>query len=410
MKMRVLLINRNHFVDGGADRVYINTGELLEKNNYEVAYFSSLDEKNLKTKFQKYFIRKIQTRYSSIFSKIKSVKKYLFNKDAAANLSQLIKDFNPDIAHVHLFYGILSPSILKVLQKYSIPVVITIHDYRLICPVSSMLDTNGVICEKCVGENYFNCIGKRCSEGNIFQSTIVAAEAYFRKYYIQPLKYINKFIFVSNFSYSKHLAFNPDFQFKSTHLYNFSKTTVNSITVKGDYFFYFGRLSKEKGIISLINAFKHTNLTLVIAGDGPYKNLILHEIASFDNIHFEGFKFGSELQKLILESSFVVVPSEWFENNPMTIIESFTLGKPVIASAIGGIPELVTTGTGLVFEPGNVKDLIDKINIANEMSVDSYINMSKNCINFALNNFNEDVHLNKLIGIYKDLINENSSK
>jgi glycosyltransferase involved in cell wall biosynthesis len=404
--MRILLINRKHFIDGGADRVYLNTGKLLEDNGHNVAYFSTVNDKNLYTDYNKYFIDNIKPRQGTLLSKIQTVKKYLYNDEVFVKLKKLIKDFKPDVAHIHLFYGALSSSILYTLKDNRIPIVITIHDYRLLCPVNSMLDKQGHICEKCINDRFYNCIVKRCSEGNIFQSTVVTAEAYMRKFLVDPLKYIDHFIFVSQFSKDKHISFNNRYKEKSSHLYNFSDSFENPKVIKGDYLFYYGRLSKEKGVLNLINSVKKTNSKLIIAGDGPQRELVLNEIRGFSNIEYVGFQSGAELNDLIVKSSFIVVPSEWYENNPMTIVESFFLGKPVIGSNIGGIPELLTNNTGFIFESANELSLCNVIQLSEIMTKEEYEMVSHNCINFAMEHFNKTNHLKELIEIYKKVKDE----
>ncbi len=405
--MKVLIINRNHFVGGGADRVYINTGKLLEDNGHEVVYFSTINKNNLDSKQNEYFVNDIKTRNSSFYSKIKGVKKYLYNKEAADNITKLINDFKPDVAHIHLFYGVLSGSILKVLKDCNIPIVTTIHDYRLLCPANAMLDKAGLICEKCKDDKFYNCVLKKCSEGNVFQSTVIAAEAYMRKFVFDPLILVNHFIFVSEFSKNKHISFDRRYAEKSSHLYNFGLSDVEYELNKGDYLFYYGRLSKEKGIINLINAVKKTKSKLKIAGDGPQKEEVLQAIDGVSNIEYVGFKSGSDLNVFIKNSSFVVVPSEWYENNPMTIVESFSYGKPVLGSKIGGIPELVNDETGYVFESGNLLELIDTIKLSERLTEDQYNLISYNSYKFAKKYFSKENHLNELLNIYKKVINEN---
>lgn len=406
--MKILLINRNHFIGGGADRVYLNTGKLFEENGHNVAYFSSINEKNLDSGYDEYFVDDIKSRQGGLISKIQNVKRYLYNDEAFDKLEKLIKDFKPEVAHIHLFYGVLSASILKILKENRIPIVITIHDYRLLCPVNAMLDKDGQICEKCKSDKFYNCMTKRCSEGNIFQSTVVTAEAYMRKFIFDPLTYINHFIFVSQFSRSKHISYDQRYEDKSSHLYNFSNSLENERKViKGNYLFYYGRLSKEKGILNLINAVKRTNSKLKIAGEGPQHQEVLNGIEGFSNIEYVGFKSGDELTDLIINSSFVVVPSEWYENNPMTIVESFLLGKPVIGSDIGGIPELVTNKTGFVFEPANEISLSKSIELAEHLTNNEYDIISNNCHIFSKSNFDEQNHLQELTEIYNKVINEN---
>lgn len=404
--MRILLINRNHFIGGGADRVYLNTGALLEEAGLEVAYFSTSNKQNIDSEYSPYFVDDLKTRDTSLFSKVKGVKKYLYNTEAEDNLERLIVDFKPDVAHIHLFYGALSASVLKVLKDYKVAVVITIHDYRLLCPVNAMLDKEGTVCEKCKNDKFYNCITKKCSEGNIFQSTVVAAEAYMRKFLYDPLVYCNHFIFVSQFSRNKHISFDKRYENRSSHLYNFSNSVDNTSVTRGDYLFYYGRLSKEKGILNLINAVKKTNSRLVIAGEGPQKEAVLEAISGFANMEYLGFKSGIELNDLILNSSFVVVPSEWYENNPMTIVESFLLAKPVIGANIGGIPELVAKETGFVFESANEAALVDSIKASEKLNDEEYASMSNNCLKFAKKYFNKENHLKNLKDIYKSVKNE----
>jgi glycosyltransferase involved in cell wall biosynthesis len=406
--MKILIINRNHFVGGGADRVYLNTGNILVTNGHDVAYFSTVNDNNLDSNEKEYFVSNIKTRNSSFYSKIKGVKKYLYNNEASDNLAKLIKDFKPDVAHIHLFYGVLSSSILKTLNDFNIPIVTTIHDYRLLCPANAMLDKSGQICEKCKNDKFYNCILKRCSEGNVFQSSVIASEAYLRKFVFDPLILVNHFIFVSEFSKNKHISFDKRYTKKSSHLYNFGTSSGSeSKVIKGKYIFYYGRLSKEKGILNLINAAKKTNSKLKIAGAGPQKEEVLKVIEGFSNIEYVGFQSGVDLNNLIKKSSFVVVPSEWYENNPMTIVESFSIGKPVIGSNIGGIPELVNKKTGYIFESGNLESLINSIELSEKLTEEQYDSISHNCFDFAKKHFSKEIHFMELLNIYQKVINEN---
>lgn len=214
--MKILLINRCHFIGGGADRVYLNTGKLLEENGCFVIYFSTKDEKNNKSMFEKYFAKNVKTRNANVFLKFFNFWQYLYNFQSYLKIKKLILEYKPDVAHIHLFYGALSGSILIALKKLEIPIVATVHDYRLLCPANAFLDKNNKICEKCINENFFNCTINRCSNGNIFQSLIITLEAYLRKFFIKPIAFIDHFIFVSNFSFLKHIQGQNDFRKKST--------------------------------------------------------------------------------------------------------------------------------------------------------------------------------------------------
>ena len=230
-------------------------------------------------------------------------------------------------------------------------------------PIYLLLDGNNKICEKCKDGFYFRCVIKRCSQNSLTQSAILAADAYFRKKIIKPVDVIDHFLFVSHFAKNKHVEFESKYNSKSSVLYNFNVNLkdIKSIKNKGNYFLFYGRLSREKGISTLIDAAINANIKLKVVGEGlllpKYKKL------KHKNIEFLGFKSGAELWSLIYNSSFVVVPSEWYENNPLTIIEAYSFGKPVIGARIGGIPEIIKENiTGYLFPSGDKKKIRKIIN------------------------------------------------
>lgn len=404
--MKILLINNFHYRRGGADTVYFNTAKLLEQHGHDVFFFSIRNPDNVPYERSKYFITYRDYRKLSLFVKIKSISSFIYNKEAYIKLLNLIDDVKPDVAHIHLFLGGLSVSILKALKKRNVPIVHTLHDYRLICPAYTFLDRNNNICELCKDKLYLRCAIKRCSlEGKFSHSTMLSMEAYFRKYFLNPVKYIDRFIFVSNFSKNKHIEFNHDFTIKSEVLYNFTKTVNDKREInKGNYFLYYGRLSREKGLISLIDSARVTKVSLVIVGTGPL--LEKYKDQKFDNIQFWGYKSGEELWEIVRNASFVVLPSEWFENNPLTIVESFSLGKPVIGADIGGIPELINNENGFLFKARNPESLSETLIKAKNITDEEYHRMSLCVIDFAYKHFSEEAHFDKLLSIYKSVIHD----
>lgn len=406
--MKILQINSCHFRRGGADVVYLNTGNLLSENGHQVSYFSILDKRNESTPFSKYFIEKKVDVRASFVSKLKNIFAYFYNKEAEKKLDMLLKDISPDIAHVHLYVGGLTSSVLKVLKRHGIPVVYTAHDYRLVCPAYAFLDASNNICEACKGKYFYMCTIKRCSKKNILQSAVMSAEMYYRNLFYNPAKYIDGFIYVSNFAKEKHNEYFQSLKTKkSLVLYNFT-TGIKNTKTKKKYFLFFGRLSHEKGLNTLISAFsKLKSCELIIAGDGPERKkieftLIKNEIS---NIKCVGFVQGEALTELIANAFFVVVPSEWYENNPMTIVEAYRFGAPVIGANIGGIPEIINEGeTGFLFESRDVESLTNVIQKAKSLSDSDYVKMCSNAINFSFENFNEEVHYKKLIDFYCEVI------
>jgi glycosyltransferase involved in cell wall biosynthesis len=404
--MKILQINKYHFIRGGSDRVYFNTSKLLEDNQHEIIHFSSDDPNNVNSRFSKYFVKLIDNRKNSSFSKIKSAGEYLYNKKAYNCLNELIDLYQPDIAHLHLFYGGLSSSILKSLRNKGIPVLHTVHDYRLICPASLFLDSKNRICEKCKNRSYYQCSVKRCLEGNFFYSSMLAIEAYYRKYLFDPLEYIDHFIFVSRFAKEKHIEFDNRFRDKSSHLYNFTDIPSHfSTSDKDNYLLFLGRLSREKGVTTLLKAAEENNLRLKIAGTGPIEPEVIKFSKRNLNIEYLGHQSGPGLTELIKGSSFIIIPSEWYENNPMTVIEAYAHGIPVIGARIGGIPEIVIDKeTGFLFESGNPEDLSRTILRAKQLSPSEYLNMSVNARTFAEQNFSSVIHYNKLMEIYSKVL------
>lgn len=412
--MKVLLINNYHFRRGGADVVYLNTGKLLSENNHQVCYFSTHNQQNELTSFSKYFINmKVDTK-ASIHNKIRNSLSYYYNIEAVNKLELLIQTERPDIAHIHLYIGGMTSSILKVLRKNSIPVVYTAHDYRLVCPAYAFLDAKGKICEACKGKYFYKCAVKKCSKNSFLQSAVMSTEMYYRNLFYNPLKYIDGFIFVSDFSYMKHLQYLKGLRTKQIlRLYNFIKID-KPVVCHSDYFLYYGRISQEKGIFTLVEAMRDIQeCKLKIVGDGPQVGVLKDycEKNHLKNIEFIGFLKGVELATVIKEAKFVILPSEWYENNPLTIIESYSFTTPVIGADIAGISEIITNGkTGYLFRTGDSKDLCVKIRMANSISHEDYCEMSLNSYNFAKEHFNTDINIEKLIEFYKTIIMRRNDK
>ncbi|HPR73349.1 MAG TPA: glycosyltransferase [Bacteroidales bacterium] len=400
--MKILQINKHHFIKGGADKVYFNTISMLEKHGHEVVTFSTLRPENYGSEYSGYFVPFVDNRNKNVLSNLFQAGHYLYNGNASKNLKRLIEAFSPEIAHLHLFYGDLSSSILRTLKQTGVPIVHSVHDYRLLCPANSFLDSKNQICEKCKNRVYFNCASKRCLEGNFSFSSILALEGYTRKYLIDPLDYIDRFIFVSKFAEMKHIEFDQRYAGKAEQLYNFTDLEEkDAIGQKGRYFLFFGRLVKEKGVETLLKAISTLDVSLIIAGSGPGENDVRKFASEHKNVKLIGHQSGSELKDLVKNAYFIIVPSEWYENNPMTIIEAYAAGVPVIASRIGGIPEIVAhEKTGFLFEPFDTSGLVKTIIRAARIDLDNYAKMSQNCKEFARLEFASEIHYNQLMRIY----------
>ena len=396
--MKVLLINNIFYRKGGSEAVFFNTAELLKKHGHDVVFFSFKRPENIECEQSEYF--------PELGCKINQLKNYFWNAEAAHQLERLIVAEKPDVAHVHLMWGGMSPSIFGVLKKHNVPLVHTVHDYRMVCPAYTFKNNVGEICEKCGGGKFMNCLKGRCAKGSLVQSVLMTAEMYLRNAKHHPVDNIAGFVFVSKFAQEKHLQYDRKFaSARNIVLYNYTTPMLERAEKKGNYYLYYGRLSYEKGIPTLLEAFsKHPELKLKVVGTGPIEAELKEKFAQ-PNIEFVGYKSGEELFSLVRDARFVCVPSEWYENNPMTIVEAYSLGTPVIGSRMGGIPEIIEDGkTGYTFECGNLLDLESQIEKSNALSEDEYATMADAAYKFYKQDFSEDHHYEELIRFYEEVM------
>lgn len=405
--MKVLLIDVYNFNKGGAETVCFNTGKLLEEHGHEVIDFTLKWKDNRPSPFSRYFPESKETRDGPL-RQVKNLINYFYHFEAVKKIEQLILDEKPDLAHIHLMWGQITPSIFPVLKKYHIPILFTVHDYRIVCPAYTFRDGSGRICEDCQGRHFYRCFTHTCCKGSRMMSAVMAAEQYFRNTFFSPAKYIDGFIYVSNFAKNIQEKYMPAVKTKhNITLYNFSTSIADrpkAMPAKR-YFLFFGRLSYEKGVKTLLAAFKELpQCRLKIVGAGPKEGELktFADAGGMSNVEFLGYRQGQELADIVSNAYFVIVPSEWYENNPMTIIEAYSAGTPVIGAHIGGIPEIVVDGeTGFQFESGNADDLRRKIMAADSIGSAKYTEFSMNTIRFANDNLSKDSYWNRLIAFYR---------
>jgi glycosyltransferase involved in cell wall biosynthesis len=406
-KAKVLVINNYHYRRGGADSIYFNTMELLRLRGHNVQAFSLIHPENIKDDNSIYFAKYHSLLTKSLFSRIYNLSSYFYSIEAVKGLNRLLKHFTPDIVHIHLLYGGLTSSVLSLLKRNNIPVVYSAHDYKLICPNQSFLINGKRICEACKGQKYYYALKNKCNRNNRMFSAIMGLESYFRDYCFPINRYLSIIVTSCNYGFDKHKEFRPDLVPILTRLYNLAPNLENiSATIKkGNYFLFFGRLSSEKGLVTLIEAWRNVSSScrLKIVGTGPLESTLadLIETYNLSNVELLGYQSGMDLIELIRNSSFILVPSEWYENNPMTLIEGFSYGKPGIGSSIGGIPELIQNGeTGFLFQPGNVEELTDCIYKADSLSENVYASFAKNARRLVDEQCSSEIHYDQLIKIY----------
>jgi len=404
--MKILAVNKFYYIKGGSESYYFRIKKLLEQNGNEVIPFSMKDKKNFSTEYERYFIKNIDYSDTNIIKKIKNAGKIIFNFSANKNMSKLIEDTKPDIAHLHIFQHQLSPSILHTLRKKKIPVVYTVHDLKPICLNYKMFNSKG-ICEDCKGKKYYMCFINKCVKNSRLFSFVNVLEGYLHEF-LKSYEIVDIFITPSNFHRNKLIEFGIEPN-KVVHIANFIDTSEFIPKYEyNNYFVYIGRLSEEKGIFTLIRAMLKVNKSkLIIVGTGPLEQQLHKFIINnkLNNTELVGFKTGLELELLIQNSRFMVIPSEVYENCPMSMLECMAYGKAIIGAKIGGIPELLEYENGITFESGNEIDLATKINeLLNEEVI--CVSMGKKGRDAAEKYYDKDVHLNKIYGIYDRLFRD----
>jgi glycosyltransferase involved in cell wall biosynthesis len=363
------MCNSYYYLRGGSERCFFDLTALLEKNGHEVIPFSMVDERNQPNEYDKYFISHVDFpsqlgQNSSLRSKLDTVERVIYSREARHNIEQLLADTKPDIAHVHGIAQETSPSILPAIKKAGIPIVQTLHDYKLLCPNTNFV-SHGQVCERCKVHRYYNVLLHRCKRDSFAASFLAGVEMMVHKLLQIYERHVDVFITPSEFLRDKLVEYG--IRNKIVHLPNF--IDVHGIDVNDepdDYFIYYGRITEVKGVRTLLKAMSQVRRShLYIAGRGDLEEeLQAYALENgLENVTFLGHLDAGELFPLVRRAAFSVVPSEWYENYSMSVIESLARGTPVIGAQIGGIPEQIVDGwNGLLFESGNVDHLAEKIN------------------------------------------------
>lgn len=363
--MNVLQVNKFHWLKGGSESVYLGLSQLLRSHGHNVISFSMKDERNLPSEWERFFVENVDYESASLSQKLLAASKILYSFDAKNKMRALLRDVDPAVAHFHIFQHQISPSVFGPLRDRRIPIVLTLHDLKPICPNYKML-VNGNVCEMCKGGRFYNCFLNRCSKGSAAKSLIAVLEMYLH-HALGYYRSVDRYIAVSDFYRRKMIEFGfPAGQI--VHIPNSIDPSLFPLSHQDEGFgLYFGRLSEEKGVDTLLHALaKCPTVPFRVVGTGPLEAELkqLSSELGLSKVEFCGFKKGDELQKLLGAASFTVIPSQWYENCPMSVLESFSMGKPVIGSRIGGIPELIADGVdGYIFEPGKVDELAEKIQV-----------------------------------------------
>lgn len=410
--MKILMVNKFFYIKGGSETYYFALKRKLEEEGHQVIDFSMKDEKNFESPYSDFFVDNVDySGKSSLSSKIKMASNIIYSQEAKSKFESLVLKEKPDVVHLHIFQHQISPSIMDVCKKYDIPTVYTAHDLKMICLNYKMMH-HGVICEDCKDGHLYHCALNRCVKDSISKSCINTIEGYLHKWR-KSYDAIDYIITPSDFYRKKFIEFgvNPE---RVVHIPNFldrEKPVVNKRVDSEQYFLYFGRLSEEKGILTLVKAMKDVNSFLYIVGSGPLKEDIQEYISTnnMTNIKLLGFKSGQELIDIVGNAKAVVLPSEWYENGPYSAIEALQLGRPIIGANIGGIPELVD-GNGYLFESGNIEQLKKCITYVDEMNDGKCKILQKNSVDLFKNMYTSQNHYKHIYKLYEHALKKRMHK
>lgn len=356
--MNIIVANNYLYMRGGSERVMFDEMAWLRGQGHNIMAFGRLQDECAHLPHHDLFPPIVDFNLVSGAAKVKASMNVVYNADTQQLFSQFIRRTSPDFIHAHNIYAGLTTAVLDAARRAGVPSLVTLHDYKLACPSYTMMN-HGRPCRRCVGRSFLLCLLTRCHKGSLPVSLISTLEASFNqwlgkwrqaRFLICPSRFLRELIVEHGYPADqvRYLpnGIDPD-KFKPTWEDN-------------GYCLYLGRLSHEKGIGTLVRAMQGVKMPLRIVGDGPERQALESFVLANDmnHVRFEGYQQGESLARLVQQASFVVVPSEWYENASMAVLETMAYGKAIIASRIGGIPEQVEDGgTGILVEPGNVEQL-----------------------------------------------------
>ena len=354
----LLSVNSYHYRRDGSETVYLEHNRLFAEAGWDVVPFAMSSPANLPTPWSRYFPDEMELGGDySLPQRVARAPRAVYSRPAAQALRALLRDVRPDLAHCHSIYHHLSPSVLDVLRTHEVPVVMTLHDLKIACP-AYLMHTAGAVCERCRGGHLVNVLKHRCIRGSVPLSAVAFAEAQLHRTLATYARGVTRFVSPSAFYVRKLVEWGWD-PSRFVHIPN--AVDVAGLTPHpepGRAFLYFGRLSAEKGVRTLVRAAAQAGVPLRLAGDGPLRAELTALAASLGaDVTFLGRLHGDALWDEVAAARATVLPSEWYENAPMTVLESYALGKPVVAAAVGGLPELVDEATGWLFASGSVDSL-----------------------------------------------------
>lgn len=365
--MKILMANSFHYERGGDCTYTFALSRLLESRGHEVIPFATRHPLNIPSPYEQYFVPRVDydelERDRNPASAIRVLRRSVSSSEARDCIRRLLRDTKPDLAHFQGIHRHLTPSIIGPLKAAGVPIVWTLHDYVPICP-NTHFYCRGEICEACRAGRFYQAPRRRCKRDSLAASFVAALEAYAHRW-MRVYQHVDHFVVPSRFLGAK-LA---EHRFPSkavTAIPHFIELKEFEASDRDEGFLLFaGRLAEEKGLRTLIEAKAVLGRgELLVVGDGPLRAEIQSGVAEkgIPGVQFLGLKTRDEVRDLAAKARCLILPSLWYENFPFAVMEALALAKPIVASRIGAIPELVADEQdGLLFTPGDSRDLAEKL-------------------------------------------------
>ena len=342
--MRLAVLHNRYREPGGEDAVVAAEVQLLRSRGHEVAEIT---------------VSNAEVLERGLLHTLRTLQRSAWNPAACRRTREAIRRHRPDVVHVHNFWFSLSPSVFGAAAAEGVPTVMTLHNYRLICP-GALLMRGGEVCERCVGVSPWRAVPRACYRNSVAQTALVACMIDSNRRRGTWDRLVDAYIALTEFSRRKFIQGG----LPAEKIYvkpNFLSKDPGLVGSSSDGAVFVGRLSREKGVHVLLNAWERESVNLTVVGDGPERSALEAHVAGLENVRFCGRLSHAHAVERIKKARFLVMPSLWYETFGRTIAEAYACGRPVVASRLGAMAELVDDGrTGLLFEPGNADDLTSK--------------------------------------------------